>query len=171
MLLIIIILIMIALIVVGTILSFNGYFNEVAESISSIIAYKILPIMLIPFFIVAIFSVIYTIDCGNNRTEEFTTEKITLISLKHTKNDNYCYTYKDKKENIITIQQKQDYCVFKKDSVKKCYLEYYKYRIPLEKQKSTEFKLLNIDFFGSLKEDAITHLRFVVPEGYNIDER
>lgn len=87
MLLIIIILIMIALIVVGTILSFNGYFNEVAESISSIIASKILPIML------------------------------------------------------------------------------------MEKQKSTEFKLLNIDFFGSLKEDAITHLRFVVPEGYNIDER
>lgn len=85
MLLIIIILIMIALIVVGTILSFNGYFNEVAESISSIIAYKILPIMLIPFFVVAIFSAVYTIDCGNNRTEEFTTEKITLISLKHTK--------------------------------------------------------------------------------------
>lgn len=51
MLLIIIILIMIALIVVGTILSFNGYFNEVAESISSIIAYKILPIMLIPFLL------------------------------------------------------------------------------------------------------------------------
>ena len=169
MLLIIIILIMIALIVVGTILSFNGYFNEVAESNSSIIAYKILPIMLIPFFVVAIFSAVYTIDCGNNRTEEFTTEKITLISLKHTKIDNYCYTYKDKKGNIIT--GKQDYCVFKKDSVKKCYLEYYKYRIPLEKQKSTEFKLLNIDFFGSLKEDAITHLRFVVPEGYNIDER
>lgn len=168
MLLIIIILIMIALIVVGTILSFNGYFNEVAESISSIIASKILPIMLIPLFVVGIFSVLYT-TCGNNKTEEFTTEKIALISLKHTKEDNYCYTYKDKKGNIITC--KEDYCVFKESSVKKCYLEYYKYRIPLEKQKSIEFKLLNIDFFGLSKEDALAHSRFVVPEGYNIDER
>lgn len=168
MLLIIIILIMIALLVSILILEHKGEDNKVAESISYILFHKILPIMLIPLFVVGIFSVLYT-TCGNNKTEEFTTEKIALISLKHTKEDNYCYTYKDKKGNIITC--KEDYCVFKESSVKKCYLEYYKYRIPLEKQKSIEFKLLNIDFFGLSKEDALAYSRFVVPKGYNIDER
>lgn len=166
MLLIIIILIMIALIVVGTILSFNGYFNEVAESISSIIASKILPIMLIPFFVVAIFSAVYTIDCGNNRTEEFITGKTTLISLKFTNNNECCYSYKDNEGNTI-IKKESDY-VIREKSIKKPYIEYYKYRIPLQQQNSITYKLLHI---GSKGEDLIPHERFVVPEGYNIDER
>lgn len=125
----------------------------------------ILSIGMVSLIVAAVISFLY--NCYYcDKTEEFITGKTTLISLEFTNNNECCYSYKDNEGNTI-IKKESDY-VIREKSIKKPYIEYYKYRIPLQQQNSITYKLLHI---GSKGEDLIPHEKFVVPEGYNIDER
>lgn len=125
----------------------------------------ILSIGMVSLIVAAVISFLY--NCYYcDKTEEFITGKTTLISLKFTNNNECCYSYKDNEGNTI-IKKESDY-VIREKSIKKPYIEYCKYRIPLQQQNSITYKLLHI---GSKGEDLIPHEKFVVPKGYNIDER